>query len=107
MDTLVRNALRGGGYLTPLAALVYNITQPLIGLNFSLCGEEVQFAREVVLHIRLLKRVSKNVKELSHHSIYNANVHTLKRIIDDQYAFCLRGPPHSCTVLSYDELQQD
>lgn len=101
-------ALNNGGYLNPLAAVIYRIRTNLPQVNF--IGNPVQVVDAVILHIHLPRRVSKNMKELSFNSILNpgapGNVYmSIKNIINQQFTIQLLPVPHSGTVVSFDTIQ--
>lgn len=108
----VHNALLGGGY-TPntLSALLYRLRHNLLGLNYT--NVNGQNATEVLIHIRSLKRRSKNTKELSYNSLNrdiqgaNNNYNSIKNLIDTQYELLGIEIPHSATILSSRYLQVD
>ncbi|MBM3469078.1 MAG: hypothetical protein FJX71_06585 [Alphaproteobacteria bacterium] len=111
------NALRAGGYLTPLAAALFNLRHAIGVPNFSIIAAPAglnPFAQNVILHFHGSRRVSKNVKELSVNSVLNpaqpglGPYVSLKDMINAQFVGPTNPPPpHSGTVITSDFLQKD
>ena len=104
-------ALRSGGYLMPLAAILHRLRMGLVPGLFA-AAPMVLPPDYIVLHIHLEKRVSKNLKELSYNSLTNPPVipaggyATIKNMIDAPFAG-LAPAPHSATIVSSEHLQND
>lgn len=109
----VQRALTGGGYRTPLATTTYRLRNNIPAPNFLFMAPPVAApANFVIVHIHNSVRVSKNLKELSHNSLYNPAMGavpyvSVKSIIDDQFLMLGLAAPNSGTVVSSDCLQPD
>lgn len=104
-------ALRNGGYLSPLSAAIFNFRNIIAPPNLSVLQGPggAHLADWVILHFHIPTRVSKNIKELSVNSILDPALpnmppyRSIKNIINAQYVGNL--PPQSGTVISSDLLQ--
>lgn len=107
----LQTALARGGYLNPLAASIYRFRHNFPPPNFVfLMAPMPANADTVMIQIHDLRRVSKNVKELSYNAILNPGLPglpyiSIKDMIDGQFALLGLPVPHSGTIISADFLQ--
>ncbi|AIK96398.1 hypothetical protein ID47_06090 [Candidatus Paracaedibacter acanthamoebae] len=110
----LHRALGGGGYLTPIATGIYRLRHNFPPPNYLLlAGMIPAIADTVMIHFHDVRRISKNIKELSYNSILNPAIPgmppyiSLKDMIDAQYAVLGLPIPDSGTTISADMLQLD
>ena len=104
----IQHALRGGGYLSDTACVLYNLINHIIYFPAILGPVNGAWPEEIILQVANVSRVSKNLRELSYNTLLLGSpvYDTIRENILWFYNLLLPGQiPQSVTIISADHLQ--